>query len=94
MENLKENKMQQFLKVCEAPKTKLQLKKSLLSGELIAYENNDKLDSIFREIRKENLHRLIDTWSGLLYAPKYQGQTNEASACLGTSYSYIFAKAK
>ncbi len=81
--------MANFIKVSEAPKTKPQLKKAILNGSIIVFENDYNRDKNYRKL--ENVNSILNLWDGFRYAPKYQGETNEATAYLGTSFNYKFA---
>jgi hypothetical protein len=83
--------MTTFLKVSEAPKTKFQLKKAILEGSIIVFEKNNHSGNSYRKLDK--VKSILTLWEGFQYAPKYQGQLNEASAVLGTSFYYKFQKA-
>ena len=82
--------MQNFLKATEVPQTKLRLKKALLDGSILLFENNSNRDNIYRKIDPTNV---IDMWHGFIFSPKCIGENNEAAAYLGTSFYYKFAKA-
>lgn len=80
--------MNAFLKVSEAPKTKLQLKKAILNGTVLVYENNSNVNCVYTKVNDTNT--IFKLWDGFHYTPKYQGENNEAYAYLGTSYYYKF----
>jgi len=48
-------------------------------------------DMPFRLLEKPS--SIINLWEGFRYAPKYQGDTNIATAYLGTSFYYKFTMA-
>lgn len=77
-----------FIKVSEAPKTKLQLKKAILNGTISVFENNGNFDDNYREL--ESVNSIIKLWDGFSYAPKYSNQESTAKAYLGTSFNYKF----
>jgi hypothetical protein len=83
--------MTNYLKVSEAPKTKLQLKKAILNGSIIVFEKDMNSDMPFRILEKTSI--IINLWEGFRYAPKYQGESNIATAYLGTSFYYKFTAA-
>ena len=83
--------MTNFIKVSEAPKTKLQLKKAILNGSIIVFEKDNNWEKNYRKL--DNVNSIIKLWDGFRFAPKYQGETNEATAYLGTSFFYKFANA-
>ena len=88
---IKTNEMKNFIKVSEAPKTKLQLKKAILNGTIIVYEKDMNWDKDFRVLN--DLHSILSIWDGFRYAPKFQTESHIASAFLGTSFYYRFANA-
>lgn len=83
--------MENFLKVSEAPKTKLQLKKAILNGSITVYEKDMNWENSYRKL--ESANSIFQLWGGFRFAPKYQGESNEATAYLGTSFCYKFANA-
>lgn len=83
--------MTNFIKVSEAPKTKLQLKKAILNGSIIVFEKDNNWENNYRKL--DNVNSIIKLWDGFRFAPKYQGETTEATAYLGTSFFYKFANA-
>ncbi len=80
--------MTDFIKVSEAPKTKLQLKKAILSGSILVYVANFNHSPDFTKL--DSVDSIIKIWNGFKYAPKYLGETNHAYACVGTSFYYKF----
>lgn len=80
--------MTNYLKVSEAPKTKLQLKKAILNGTINVFEKDMNSDIPFRVL--DSVNKIINLWDGFRYAPKYQGDENTATAYLGTSFYYKF----
>ena len=83
--------MKNFMKITEAPKTKLQLKKAILNGTILVFEKDMNLDKSY--IKLENINIIINIWDGFRYAPKFQSETDDASAYLGTSFYYKFKHA-
>jgi hypothetical protein len=83
--------MTNFIKVSEAPKTKLQLKKAILSGSIVVFEKDMSWNNNYKKL--ENANSILNLWNGFRYAPKFQGLSNEATAYLGTSFNYKFANA-
>ena len=83
--------MENFLKVSEAPKTKLQLKKAILNGTIVVFEKDNNWEKKYRKL--ESVNTILKIWDGFRYAPKCQGETNEATAYLGTSFYYKFKNA-
>ena len=83
--------MKNFIKVSQAPQTKLQLKKAILNGSILVFEKDNNWDKDYRKI--DNVKIILDLWSGFRYAPSYQGQENEVTAYLGTSFFYKFINA-
>lgn len=83
--------MENFLKVSEAPKTKLQLKKAILSGSIIVFEKDYNYSKNYTQL--DSVKSIINLWEGFRFAPKYQGESSEATAYLGTSFNYKFVKA-
>jgi hypothetical protein len=83
--------MTNFLKVTEAPATKLRLKKAILKGEIKVYEKDMNNDLPFNELKSVNC--ILQLWEGLRYTPKYHSQESIANAYLGTSFNYKFVKA-
>jgi hypothetical protein len=83
--------MGNYLKVSEAPKTKLQLKKAILNGTITVFEKDMDSDMSFRKL--DSVNAIINLWDGFRYAPKYQVESNIATAYLGTSFYYKFTKA-
>lgn len=83
--------MTNFIKVSEAPKTKLQLKKAIMKGSIIVFEIDSNWEKEYRKL--DNINSILTLWHGFRYAPKYQGESNEATAYLGTSFFYKFKKA-
>ena len=81
-----------FLKVSEAPKTKNQLKKAILSGEILVFEKDNNHTKTYELININQLNSIINLWSGFNYSTKFQGETNEVCAYLGTSFYYKFKK--
>ena len=43
--------MSNFLKVSEAPKTKLQLKKAILSGTVVVYEKDNNWKKNYKQLK-------------------------------------------
>lgn len=80
--------MKTFLKVSEAPKTKLQLKKAILSGSIVVFEKDFNWEKNYRKL--EDINSIISLWDGFRYAPKYRGDSEDANAYLGTSFVYKF----
>jgi hypothetical protein len=80
-----------FIKASEAPQTKLRLKKAILNGSIIVFEKDNNWEKNYRKL--DNVNSILSLWDGFRYYPKYQGETNEATAYLGTSFYYKFAKA-
>ena len=81
--------MKNFIKVSEAPQTKLKLRKAIESGQIAVFENDDNRDNVYRKI--DELDNIFRLWQGFKYAPKYQGESNDATAYLGTSFNYKFS---
>jgi len=79
-----------FLKVSEAPKTKLQLKKAILNKSIIVFEKDMNLEMQYRKL--EDINYIIKLWDGFRFVPKYQCDKNDAQAYLGTSFNYKFSK--
>ena len=88
IKQLNSKQMKNFIKVSEAPKTKLQLKKSILNGTITVFEKDNNWEKNYRKL--DNINSIISLWDGFRYAPKYQSETNEATAYLGTSFFYKF----
>ncbi len=81
--------MKNFIKVSEAPQTKLKLRKAIENGQIAVFENDDNKDNVFRKL--EDVDNILRLWQGFNYAPKYQGDANDAIAYLGTSFNYKFS---
>jgi hypothetical protein len=80
--------MTNFITVSQAPKTKLQLKKAILNGSILVFEKDMNRDEDYKQIDANNI--IKDFWNGFRFAPKYQGESSVAYACLGTSFYYKF----
>lgn len=91
IKHLKNKNMTNFIKVSEAPKTKLQLKKAILNGSIIVYEKNQNWDKNYQKL--DDINSILSLWNGFRYFPKYQAETNEVAAYLGTSFIYKFENA-
>ena len=89
--NEKKYIMTNFIKVSEAPKTKLQLKKAILNGSIIVFEKDCNWETNYRKL--DDFNSIIKAWEGFRYAVKYQANTDEVYACLGTSFFYKFINA-
>jgi hypothetical protein len=83
--------MTNFLKVSEAPKTKLQLKKAILKGSIVVFERDMNRSNDYTKLNSAN--SILSLWDGFRYHAPYQGSENEANAYLGTSFNYKFANA-
>jgi hypothetical protein len=83
--------MKDFLKVSEAPETKLRLKKYILNGYIIVYEKDNNWDKEYKQLN--DINSILTLWAGFNYAPKCESETSDATACLGTSFYYKFKKA-
>jgi len=81
--------MKNFIKVSEAPQTKLRLKKAILNGSILVYEVDYNRDNNYRKL--DSINSIMQLWDGFRFAPKHQNQDSDASACLGTSFYYKFA---
>lgn len=86
--------MQNFIKVSEAPQTKLQLRKAIESGKVIVFEKDSKsYNEEYRKLDQNQVAILIKSWGGLFYTTKYQNQNEDVYGCLGTSFYYKFSSA-
>ncbi len=83
--------MTTFLTASQVPQTKLRLKKAILNGTIVVFENNSDYDNGYGKVT--DISSLLELWHGFHYRPTNQNQNNEAWACLGTSFYYKFAKA-
>ena len=82
--------MNNYLKVSEAPKTKLQLKKAIQNDSIIVFEKDMNDDKEYTKIK--NFSMIFKLWEGFVYSTKYKSETEDAKACLGTSFYYKFKK--
>jgi len=83
--------MTNFLKVSEAPKTKLQLKKAILKGSIVVFERDMNRTNDYTKLNSAN--SILSLWEGFRYDAKFQAKENVANAYLGTSFNYKFANA-
>ncbi len=83
--------MTNFIKVSESPNTKLKLKKAILNGSIIVFEKDINLEKNYSKLN--NVSSILNLWHGFIFAPKCQGETDDATACLGTSFYYKFVNA-
>jgi hypothetical protein len=83
--------MTNFLKVSEAPKTKLQLKKAIQKGLIVVFERDMNRTNDYTKL--SSVDSVLSLWDGFRYHAPYQGNENVANAYLGTSFNYKFANA-
>lgn len=83
--------MTNFLKVSEAPKTKLQLKKAILNGSIVVFERDMNRTNDYTKLNSAN--SILSLWEGFRYDAKFQANENVVNAYLGTSFNYKFANA-